>query len=38
MEKLVPDPFLKNKIGHVSGLIVKGFILFVFIVAQVEGY
>ena len=32
------DPFLKDKIKHISGLIVSSFILFVFIVCQVEGY
>ena len=38
MEKLVPDPFLKIKIEDISGSIVDGFIQFVFIVCQIEGY
>ena len=27
-EKVVPDPFLKTKIEHISGSIVKSFILY----------
>ena len=38
LEKLAPDPFLKNKIEHTSGSIVQSFIQFVFIVCQVDGY
>ena len=38
VEKLFPDPFLKNKIDHISGLTVQPFMQFVFIVLQVEGY
>ena len=38
VEKLFPDPFLKVKIEHVSGSIVKSFIQLVFVVCQVEDY
>ena len=33
-----PDPFLKKKIEHHFGSIVKSFIHVAFIVCQVEGY
>ena len=33
-EKLFPDPFLKNKIEHISGSIVQSFVQFTFIISQ----
>ena len=38
VEKLVPEPFPKMKIEHISGSIASSLIQFTFIVWQVEGY
>ena len=38
VEKLFPDSFQKMKIEQISGSIVYSFILFAFIVCQVEDY
>ena len=38
VEKLLPDPFLKNQIEHISESISKSLMQFVYIVFQVEGY
>ena len=35
-EKQFPDPFLKNKIEHISGSIVQSFVQFTFIISQVD--
>ena len=35
-EKLFPDPFLKNKVEHISGSIVQSFVQFTFIISQVD--
>ena len=37
LEKLVPNPFLKNKIEHNSGSTVLNFMKFVFIVCPSQG-
>ena len=37
-EKLIPDPFLKNKIEHISESVASAFRHFVFIACQVEVY
>ena len=38
VEKLFPDPFLKNLNWAISGSIAQSFMQFVFIVCQVERY
>ena len=38
VEKLLPHPFLKNQIEHISESISKSLMQFVYIVFQVEGY
>ena len=38
VEKLLPDPFLKNQIEHISESISKSLMQFVYVVFQVEGY
>ena len=38
VEKLIPNPFLKRQIEHISRSIVKSFIQFVYTACQVERY
>ena len=38
MQKLVPDPFPKMNIEHISGSVGLSFKQFIFIVCQAEGY